>query len=87
MDAPAVDCKPQRGRIEVLILQLAQRAAVHSVGHVGPETRHVKEIRAAADLLVRREPDQDIPMGDLRMREEVRGHFHDFRHARLVVGA
>ena len=40
-------------------LELAPMAAVHRVGAARAEARDVEMLRAAADLLVRREPDSD----------------------------
>ena len=67
MDAGTVDVNLGGCRVEVLIFQLAQLTAIHGVGHVGSKARHVKQIGAAANLLVRGETDFDGAVGNLRV--------------------
>ena len=72
---------------EALGLDLAAAAAVHRVGAARAEPRDVEILRAASDLLVRRERDADRAVRDLRMRDEMGGRRHDLGDAGLVVGA
>ena len=74
------------GGIEILILKLAEGSAVYGIRDVRAEVRDVEAIRPASDLLIRGEADADVSMLDLRVREEVLRHRHDFCDARLIVG-
>ena len=63
-------------------------AAVEGIGACGAEPRDVEPVRAAPDLLVRREADPDRRRADLRVRHQVRGGGdNDRRTPGLVVGA
>ena len=85
MDVDAVDDHLGPGGVEVLILQLAQLAAVHRVGHRRAEALDVEAVGARAHLLVGGKAYRDAAVGDLRMSGEVFHGRDDLRHARLVV--
>ena len=87
MDVHPVDGHAAGRTVEVLILQLAQRAAVHRVGVLRTEAGNVEQIRAAADFLVRREADAHRAVLRRVRRHEPGRQGHDFRHAGLVVRA
>ena len=87
MDVQTADGQLRRRGVEVLILNLTELTAVDGVGHRGGELRSVEVVRAAANLLVRREADGNGAVRDLRMREQLRAGGDDLGHARLVVRA
>ena len=87
MDVHALHRQGHGGGIEVLVLDLAQLAAVHGVGHLGGELFRIKVIGALAHLLVRGEAHGDGPVRDLRMGQQVFAGGDDLRHAGLVVGS
>lgn len=86
MHADAPDLEIGLTRVEVLVLNLALRVAVHGVGDVRVEVLHVEVAGAGADLLVRRERD-----AQRTVRRAVAKHAleraHDLRDASLVVHA
>ena len=86
MDVHALHRQGHGGGIEVLVLDLAQLAAVHGVGHLGGELFRIKVIGALAHLLVGGEAHGHGPVPDLRMGQQVFAGSDDLRHARLVVG-
>ena len=87
VDAPAVHDDGRGRRVEVFILDGADRAAVHGVGEIRAEAGNVEAVRAAADLLVRREADRDLPVRDGRVREQALARGQDLGDAGLVVRA
>ena len=87
VDVHAFDRHPDGGGVEILIFDLAQRAAVHGIGEGRAEFVIVEVVRAPADLLVRGQADRHAPVADLRVGLQ---EFHggdDLRRAGLVVGA
>ena len=86
MDADAVHTDERRGRVEVFVFVYAELAAVHGVAPVARKLFNVQPLRAAADLLVGREHDAQLPMrragGD-----ELFHRRHDLGNARFVVRA
>ena len=74
-----------RGGVKVLILQLAQSAAVDGVGVVSAKILNVEAVRASADLLIRRKADADGGVGDLRGHQFFDSG-QDLRDTGLVVG-
>ena len=72
---------------ETLHLDLAAPAAVEGIGELRAEACDVEMLRAAADFLVRREPEPDGPVRHLGMSHENGGRRHDFGDAGLVVRA
>ena len=86
MDGLAADLDLRAGRVEVLIFQLAECAAVDGIGVIRAEARDVEPVRAAADLLIGREGKLHgamLPVG----REQQLGRGQNLRHAGLVVRA
>ena len=83
----ALDCNLGRCGVEVLVLQLALEAAVHSVGEVGTKGSHVEEVDTTANLLVGSEPDADLAVLNLGVRHQVLRSGHNLRNATLVVSA
>ena len=84
VDAYAAEGDIAGGGVEVFILDLAQRAAVHGVAVVAGQLRHVQTIHAAADLLVGGEYHADLAVG--AALQQLHGS-HDLGDAGLVVGA
>ena len=84
MDADAVHTDERRGRVEVFVFVYTELAAVHGVSPVARKLFNVQSLRAAADLLVSREHDAQLPVrragGD-----ELFHRRHDLGNARLVV--
>ena len=76
-----------RGGVEVLVLQLADRAAVHGVGEIAAELGDVELVGAQADLLVGVEADAHLAVLDLGMSLQVGHRGDDLGDAGLVVGA
>ncbi len=72
--------------VEVLELQFSHFAAVHGVGEIGPEARHIELNHATTDFLVRSEADADFAVLDLGMLYQILHGGHDFCHAGLVIG-
>ena len=67
MHAASRHGKLRGGCIEILILQLAQCAAVYRIRKIRAEPCDVKMIRAASDLFIRRKPNADLAVRNLRM--------------------
>ena len=86
VNAPAVDDELCGGGVEILIFQLAQRAAVNGVGVLRAEALDVEQVRAAADLLVGRKADADDAVRHIGVQQHICRR-QNFRHARLVVCA
>ena len=72
---------------ERLVLKLAEVRAIDRVRAERAKTLDVEQLRALADLLVRRERDPQGRSGEFRVRHQVRHGGHDRGHARLVIGA
>ena len=87
VDVAALNLDLRARGVEVLVFQFAFHAAVNGVGEIGAEGFHVEEIHAPAHLLVGREADADLAVFHLGVRQQIFRGGHDFRHARLVVGA
>ena len=85
MTAFALDFDLSGGCIEGLVLDAAQAAAVDGIGIVRTEGFHVEMVHAGSDLLIRCERDADLPMRDLRMREQVFRHSENDADAGLVI--
>ena len=84
VDPDPVDRYLPGGRVEVLILQLSQGAAVHGIGVVRPEGGHIEAVGPPAHLLVGCESHLHGPMGhtagnDLLQRRQ------NFSHSRLII--
>ena len=87
MDAAAVEDDCRVGRIEVLVLQAAEFAAVDRVSEIRAERLDVEAVRAAARLLIRCEAQADLAVPDFRMCHEVFRRADDGRDAGLVIRA
>ena len=74
------------GSIEVLVLELADGAAVHSIGEVTAEALDVELMGAKAYLLVGVEADSDLAVLDLGVGLQPGHSADDFGDAGLVVG-
>ena len=74
-------------RRERLVDDFAHIAAIQRVRPIRLQQPEVDVANARADLLVGRKADPDFAVLDLGMAQQVVGHRHDDRHARLVVGA
>ena len=85
VDAHTVKHKLRGGRVEVFIFQFTRAAAVHGVGKIRTEARHIELVRAAADLFVRRKGDANAAMAQVRMRQQILGQCQDFSDPRLIV--
>ena len=85
MDIGPMDRHPAGSGIEFFVFQLSQRSAVHSVGHISPETIHIKAVCSPAHLLVRCEADTDCTVLYFRMSKKIGGHGHDFSDTGLIV--
>ena len=86
MDVAPVDGHNGGCGVEILIFQLTERAAVDGVGVVCAEMRQIEAVRAAADLLIRREADADGRVRAALGQQLLHGG-QNFRDARLVVRA
>ena len=86
MHREAVDGDEGRGRVEVLVFQLAHIAAVHRVGIVGAEALDVEQVGALAHLLVGGEGHADLAVGDVLLLQPLHGG-EDLGDAGLVVRA
>ena len=85
VDVHPVEVHARVGRVEVLVLQLAQLAAIHSVGHRRAEALHVEMVGTLPNLLIRGEAHGNAAVGELRVLEQVLHGGHNLRHTRLVV--
>ena len=85
VDASAGDHDFGRGCVKALIFQLAETAAVHSVGFLGAKPSCVKILRAPSNFLIRREGCADCAVFALRVGDVIFKQIHDLRHAGLVV--
>ena len=79
------DCRSRS--VEVLILQLADLAAVHGVCILCSEFLDIEFHHAASDLLIRSETYLDVAMLELRMLDYILHGIHDFGDAGLVVSS
>ncbi len=68
-----------------LHLQLTEGFAIHRVSARSAKTLHIEILRAVADFLIRRKPDSQRAMRNLRMRQQVFNGRHDLGDAGLVV--
>ena len=82
----ALDVDLCTGSIEILILQLANLAAVHGVGIFCTEFLHVKLVYAASDLLVGSKTNLNLSVFELRMLHNVLHCTHNLCNTRLVIG-
>ena len=87
MNAHALDGHLARSGVEVLKLQVAEVAAVHSVCPLAAELLHIEVVRAHAYLLVRVEAHADISVLYLLMVAQVAHRLHYLGYSCLVVGA
>ena len=86
MDGKAGNFDECRGCVEILVLELADCAAVDSIGVLCAEARHVKMVRALADLLVGGKGDFHRAMRKIGGQKQLCCR-KNFRHACLVVRA
>ena len=86
MDGKAGNFDECRGCVEILVLELADCAAVDSIGVLCAEARHVKMVRALADLLVGGKGDFHRAMRKIGGQKQLCRR-ENFRHACLVVRA
>ena len=86
VNAQTSDAHKSRGSIEVLILKLAQVAAIDGVGPLATKPLHVETIGTAPYLLVGSEGYAHLPVGNLRMVAKVAHGIDNLGNARLVVG-
>ncbi len=87
MDVAALDVDLCTSGIEVLILQLTDFAAVHSVGVFGTEFLHVEFHHTAPNLLIWCKTNLDFAVLEVGMLHHILGSIHDFSHASFVIGA
>ena len=87
MNVAALDADCSACGVEVLILQLADLAAVHGVCILCSEFLNVEFHHAASYLLVRGESYLDVSMLELRMLDYILHGIHDFGDAGLVVSS
>ena len=87
MDIHALHRHLAGSSIKALIFQFAQGAAVHRIGELRPEAGNVKQIRAPADLLIRRECHTDLPVVRRIRRQHPFTKGHDFRNPGFVIRA
>ena len=87
MNVHAVNRHFHGSRIEVLILQFADFAAIHRVAILCAEGSNIKEISAPANLFIRREGNANRAMLRRILTAEQFRKGHDFRHACLVIAA
>ena len=80
-----MDMYSPAGRIEILIFQLAESAAVYRKGYIRAKGIYVKAIRALPHLFIRGKPDADLSVQDLLVRQQILCGCHDLRHAGLVI--
>ena len=86
MDGLAADLDLRAGRVEVLIFQLAECAAVDGIGVICAEALHIKSVGPASDLLVGRKGEFDGSMRLFGCKQQLCGG-QDLRHACLIVRA
>ena len=84
---PALDMDFGAGGVEVLELQFPDLPAVHGIGEIGAETLYIEFHHAAADFLVRGEPDLHRAVLEFRMLHHILDRVHNLRHAGFVVCA
>ena len=87
MYVAALDGDLGGGGVEVFILELADCAAIHSVGEIAAESLDVELMGTQADLLVGVEADADLAMLDLGIALEISHSGDDLGDAGLIVGA
>ena len=85
VDAAAMEEDGRVRRIEVLVLQPAELAAVNRVGKIRAERLDIEAVCTAARLLIRREAQADLAVRDLRVRHEIFRSADDGRDAGLVI--
>ena len=73
--------------IEILELELADFAAIHSVGVIRSEPLDIELHDTAADFLIRSKADFDVTMLELRMLYHVLHSVHNFCDTSLVISA
>ena len=81
----ALDVQGSGSRVEVLVLNAADLAAVHRVRDFCAESLDIKEHCALADFLVRCETDQKLAVAMLRICLKVLDQSHNLRNACLIV--
>ena len=86
VDGLAADLDLRAGRIEVLIFQLAECAAVDGIGVIRAEALDIKPVGPASDLLVGRKGQPDSAVRLAGREQQLRGG-QDLRHACLIVCA
>ncbi len=75
------------GRVERLVAELSERAAVDGVAELGPELLEVEKRRAVPDLLVRHEREREARVRKRRVGLQARKERHNHGVAGLVVAA
>ena len=83
----ALDVQVTGSRVEVLVLDAADLAAVHRIRDFRAEVLDIKEHCALADLLIRRKADQKFAVAVLRICLKVLDERHNLRNAGLIVRA
>ncbi|CSA26304.1 Uncharacterised protein [Vibrio cholerae] len=73
------------GGVEVLILQLSNRAAIDGICPLRRKFRHIKMIGTAANLFIWRECNRDIAMGNRRISKQDFHRGDDFSNPRFVI--
>ena len=85
MNAYAVDGNLCGSRVKVLVLNLADYAAVHGIGPICSKVFVVKMIHPCSDFFIWSESNGDFTMWNLWMSQQILCHGHDFRNTGLVV--
>ena len=87
VNVAALDADCRSRSIEVLILQLADLAAVHGVCILCSEFLDIEFHHAASDLLIRSESYLDVAMLELRMLDDILHGIHDLGDSGLVISS
>ena len=87
MNVASLDVYACRSGVEVLELKLSRLAAVHGVGVVGSELRHVELHHAPSYLLVGGERHADLSVSEFRVAHDILHGVHYLCHSGLVVGS
>ena len=87
MDALSFNRNSRGSGVEGLIFNASQCPAVHGIGALRSESGNIKTVDAAADFLVRRKPDGNTAVPDLRMCQQIFSHAHDLGNTGFVIRA
>lgn len=77
----AVNGDNGRCRLEILVFYLTKFTAINRVSKPGAKILHLKPVRSAANLLIRRKTNADLSMGNLFVGKQISGSCHNFRYA------